>query len=74
MTTSTDLFNSAELSLASYADFPVISSQVLTSAYRNKLTAAGMAEKQAVEFADRYPYIVCSIPNTATGFSATVFM
>lgn len=71
MSTITEIFDSAELSLASYADLVTtlgISQQI------TKLKEAGMSQKQAEEFAVRFTEVITiSDDPLDTGFSATVF-
>lgn len=65
-----ELFNNAELALAAYADLNTTQS---TLDQKLALIDAGMTDKQAKEFATRYPEVIAHIPNTDSGFSATVF-
>ncbi len=67
-----DIFDNSELALAAYA---FLDENEATGSDFNiaALKEAGMTQTQAEEFAARYPYIVAHIPNTDSGFSATVF-
>lgn len=73
MTTKNGLFDNSELALAAYAKFPSIDSEKNTLNYRTELKESGMTDIQITEFATRYPKIISSIPDTSSGFSATVF-
>jgi Ca2+-binding RTX toxin-like protein len=66
------LYDNSEISLAAYA---YLDEGKPTTHQDNiaALISGGMSDKQAREFAARYPEIVAHIPNTDSGFSATVF-
>ena len=63
------LYQNAELAMAAYATL----SQGPTSDQLQNLRAQGFSEKQAEEFATRYPVVVTQFTDTETSFSATVF-
>ena len=69
------LYEQAQLSEAAYADFwDKDSNQVVTSDSRvtDALTKLGFSETQAAEFVSKWRF-VDHLPNTPTGFSATLF-
>jgi hypothetical protein len=67
-----DIFDSSELALAAYGFLNV--NEVTGSTFNiDALKDAGMTQTQAEQYAARYPEIVAHIPNTDSGFSATVF-
>lgn len=70
MTTVTDYFEQAQLSLAAYA--LNLTPGISGTAYTDKLKAAGMSAFQATEFAKNYD--VLSQRSDGNGFSATLFL
>jgi len=65
-----ELFNNAELALAAYAQ---LDAALSVTDQISKLQDAGMSERQAREFAARYPEVITTFDDTETGFDATVF-
>lgn len=63
-------YQNAELAVAAYADN--LSPGMANNLYVRALTDVGMSEIQAQQFATTYE-IVNQLPNTSSGFSATVF-
>ncbi len=75
MTTITEYFGQAQLSLAAYAvdlQTGMSSSSVDGINYITSLKAAGMTATQATDFANTYTVLAQSVPTT-NGFSATLF-
>lgn len=71
MTTAiNELFDNAELSLAAYSNLQ--NGSTATSANKQALKDAGMTEKQADEFAVRWPEVIKQYSDES-GFSATAF-
>ena len=64
-----NIFESAELSLASYA----VLNSGLTDQQRNALEEADLTFNQFESFKQRFPEIITQFTDTATGFSVTVF-
>ena len=73
--TISKLFSDAELAQAAYAE---LDNSKLTN-HPNNIAAltdpdgGGMSQRQAEEFAARYPTVVTQFNDTGTSFSATVF-
>lgn len=70
MTQGNNIFESANLALAAYAN---LISPDLTSSNRKSLEDAGMSEKQSELFAARWPEIVEQYNDPDTDVSLTVF-
>ena len=68
------LFDQAQLAEAAYAEFTDSGGNLITSigGVINALKAEGMSESQAAEIVIHWK-VVSHIPNTSTGFSATIF-
>jgi len=73
MSDNKQLFDMASLSEAAYADlFQNGATITATSAVQARLVAAGWSDIQATEFLTHYR-VISQQPNTATGYSATLF-
>ena len=73
MTTVVELFNNSEIAFSAYANF---SRNTPTLPQKQMLISAGMSDKEATEFAARYPQVLAvkrdDSPDSS-GFSAAVF-
>ena len=72
MTSTTKLFNLAQLSEAAYADFEFFNATYSDTQIHDKLVDKNFSDTQASEFADNWR-VISHQPNTASGYSGTLF-